>query len=290
MTTFNYKAINISNNKIQTGVIQAESKRQARQLLKNRGFIVESLVASDTKETYAKKIQFKKTISSLELTLITRQFAILLNSGLSVEQSLNALIEQLESLTQKNIMMGIRSEILNGHTLASAMRMYPKVFPSVYCSLIHAGEQSGSLANVMTKLADYSDKTRELTSKILMALLYPMIITIVAILMITALLVYVVPQVVKVFEASKQELPLLTKILIMTSHTLRSYGIYILLAIIMSGFVIYKMLQNHQYKIKGEFATAIKTEIQKAYPYPIFEGEKFCRESLVYRRIGKKYD
>ena len=147
-------------------------------------------------------------------------------------------------------MMGVRGEILSGRSLAASMKMFPKVFPIVYCSLIHAGEQSGSLANVMTKLAEYSDRTRELTSKIIMALLYPIIVTVVATLMIVALLVYVVPQVVKVFESSKQELPFLTKALIATSNGLRSYGWIILLAIIIATITIFRMLKKHEFKLK----------------------------------------
>lgn len=249
MATFTYKIIN-PQGKSKSGVIQAESARQARQLLREQGFIVEHIGIEQSKKTQSQYFKFKKTISSLELTLITRQFAILLNSGLSVEQSLTALIDQLESPEQKGVMMGIRNEILSGHTLAASMRMFPRVFPAVYCSLISAGEQSGSLANVMTKLADYSDKTRELTSKILMALLYPIIITIVAIVMIIALLVYVVPQVVKVFESSKQQLPVLTKILIATSNGLRSYGWIIIVVFILGIFSIFRLLKNHEFKLR----------------------------------------
>ena len=190
MATFNYKAID-QKGKQSGGVIQADSPRGARQLLRAQGLIVSHIsTGKDEKQKSKSFSSFRKPISSLELSLITRQFAILLNSGLSVEQSLNALIDQLENPVQKSIMMGVREEVLGGRSLASSMRLFPKVFPVVYCSLIHAGEQSGNLAGVMTKLAEYSDRTRELTSKIMMALLYPIIVTIVASLMIVALLVF----------------------------------------------------------------------------------------------------
>jgi general secretion pathway protein F len=147
-------------------------------------------------------------------------------------------------------MMSVREEVLGGRSLSASMRLHPKVFPLVYCSLINAGEQSGSLATVMKKLADHSDKTRELTSKIMMALLYPIIVSIVAVLMISALLVFVVPQVTKVFETSKQELPLLTKILIATSNGLKHYGIYLVIGIIIAVFVIFRMLKQEKFKVK----------------------------------------
>ncbi len=250
MATFNYKAVD-ANNKERSGVIQAESPRNARQLLRDKGlnaYNIESVKDSQSKKS--KGLNFRKPVSALELSLITRQFSILLNSGLSVEQTLNALGDQLESPEQKSIIMGVRGEVLGGRSLSASMRMYPRVFPTVYCSLIHAGEQSGSLANVMTKLAEYSDRTRELTSKILMALLYPIIVTIVAILVIVALLVYVVPQVVNVFEASKQALPLITRILIGTSNGLRSYGWIILVVLALIGYTIYKTLKSHEGKLR----------------------------------------
>ncbi len=251
MQTFNYKAIDKSN-KEKSGVIQAENAKQARQLLRDKGLIVSSIESEkDRKEKTAKNVTFKKKpISSLELSLITRQFAILINSGMSVEQSLGALSDQLESHEQKSIMSGVRSEVLSGRELAASLQMYPKVFPPVYCSLVNAGEQSGSLGNVMTKLADYSDKTRELTSKIMMALLYPVIVSIVATMVIVALLVFVVPQVVKVFEASKQTLPLITRGMIAASNGLRNFGIYILIGIFVSLFLFIRSLKNPENKIK----------------------------------------
>lgn len=248
MATFNYKAFD-SKGKEKTGVIDSASTRAARQALREKGLIVAHIEYA--RESKPRKILvFKKPISTLELSLITRQFAILLNSGLSVEQALNALIDQLEQTEQKSIMMEVRAEVLAGKPLASAMRSFPRVFPAVYCSLIHAGEQSGSLASVMTKLAEYSDRTRELTNKIMMALLYPIVVTLVAIVMIVGLLVYVVPQVVKVFESSHQELPLLTRALIMVSNTVRSYGIFIVIGLVLGIFTFFHLLKNPEFKRK----------------------------------------
>ncbi|MDQ5922015.1 MAG: ral secretion pathway protein [Pseudomonadota bacterium] len=249
MTTYSYKAID-SKGKDKSGVIQAESPRGARQLLRDKGLIVSHVQVAKEEREKKSTFNFKKAISTLELSLITRQFAILLNSGLSIESALNALIDQLDNPEQKTIMMGVKSEVLGGRSLANSLRMFPKVFPPVYCSLINAGEQSGSLARVMTKLADHSDRTRELTSKIMMALLYPVIVSVVAVVMIVALLVFVVPQVVKVFESSKQELPILTKIMIATSNGLISYGWVVLVALIVMAFSFMRLLKKHDFKLK----------------------------------------
>lgn len=250
MQTFNYKAID-KNGKDRSGVIQAENAKAARQQLRNSGLTVSHIESEkDRKTRTSKNVSFqKKAISSLELSLITRQLSILLNSGMSIEQSLAALADQLENNEQKAIMSGVRSEVLAGRPLASSLRMYPKIFPPVYCSLINAGEQSGSLASVMNKLADYSDKTRELTNKIMMALLYPVIVTIVATMIIIALLTFVVPQVVKVFETSKQTLPIITRAMIASSNGIRSYGIYVLIAIIVFVVLFAKSLKKTENKI-----------------------------------------
>jgi general secretion pathway protein F len=250
MATFNYQAIDSGGKKI-TGVIQAESAKNARQLLREDKLIIIHIESEKEKQQKnANAISFKKAISALELSMITRQFAILLNSSLSVEQALYALCEQLDEIEQKGILMSVRNEVLSGKSLAAAMSIYPKIFPPVYCSLVHAGEQSGSLARVMTKLADYSDKTRELTSKIMMALLYPMVVTVVAILAIVGLLVYVVPQVVKVFESGKHTLPLITRIMIASSNGVRFYGIYVVIIIAIAVFVFIKSLNNDNNRIK----------------------------------------
>ncbi|MBP9742645.1 MAG: type II secretion system inner membrane protein GspF [Burkholderiales bacterium] len=249
MTTYSYKVID-NKGREKSGVIQSESPRNARQLLREKGLIVAHIQVAKEEREKKSAFTFKKAISTLELSLITRQFAILLNSGLSIEHALNALIDQLDSSEQKTIMMGVKSEVLGGRSLANSLRMFPKVFPPVYCSLINAGEQSGSLARVMTKLADHSDRTRELTSKIMMALLYPVIVSVVAVVMIVALLVFVVPQVVKVFESSKQELPILTKIMIATSNGLVSYGWVVVVAIVIVVITFMRLLRKHEFKLK----------------------------------------
>jgi general secretion pathway protein F len=247
--TYNYKAFD-KQGKNKHGVIQADSPRAARQLLRERGLIVEQITTTNENVGKIKHLSIKKPISSLELSLITRQFAILLNSGMSIEQSLNALIDQLESVEQKSIMLNVKNEVLAGRSLANSLRMFPQVFPAIYCSLVHAGEQSGSLSKVMTKLADHSDRTRQLTSKVLMSLLYPMIVSVVAVLMICALLVFVVPQVTKVFESSKQQLPILTRIMIAMSNDLRSYGWVIVGLIIITIISVTRLMKNEQFKVK----------------------------------------
>ena len=242
MANFTYRAFDKYKKEV-SGTLQASSVVVARKILRDKELMIISL-------SKKKSISFKSKVSSLELSMLTRQFAILLQSGLSVEQALKALIEQLNNVVLKEILDGVYNTVISGRSLSYAMGLYPKVFSKVYCSLIYAGEQTGTLANVMLKLSDYADKTRALTSKVLIALLYPMIISIVAIIMIIALLTYVVPQVVHVFETSGQTLPILTRILIAVSNFTVSYGLWVLSILIIFIFYIRYLLKKEKFRIR----------------------------------------
>ena len=227
MAGFKYQAID-SEGKVKKGVIESDSARQVRSILRDQGLIpveVDQLTQS-TKSTDAKKIRGSLSIS--ELSLLTRQLATLLSAGLTIEQTLNALIEQAETQQQRQIFAGVRGEVLAGQPLARAMSHYPNIFPELYRTLVEAGEHSGQLAPVLLKLADYTEDRQALRQKVGLAFVYPAIITVVAILVVTGLLTYVVPQVIQVFQHTNQALPLLTRVLISVSNFLRHFGIYLL--------------------------------------------------------------
>ena len=179
--------------------------------------------------------------------MFTRQFATLLLAGLPLERALSALQEQAEKEYLRNLIAGIRSEVLSGHPLAKAMSRYSRDFPEVYRAMISAGEQSGELAEVMLRLADYVESRNALTQKVGMAFLYPAVVTVVSIMVIVGLLTYVVPQIVSVFENSKQELPVLTKSLIALSDFLRNFGWLIILAIIGGVYWFKRQLKKPEF-------------------------------------------
>ena len=166
-------------------------------------------------------------ISSDELSLVTRQMATLLGSGLTLEQALNALIEEAAAPMTHEVLGGVKAEITAGHSLAGAMGTYDKSFPDFYRALVHGGEESGALPLVLQHLADYLDARQALKQKTTLALLYPVLVTLVAVSIVTGLLVFVVPQIVQVFQQSRQGLPLLTRGLIAVSDFLRAAWPYI---------------------------------------------------------------
>lgn len=226
MAGFKYQAMD-SAGKLKKGVLEVDSLRQARANLREDGLIpleVEALVQQEQKPGARRQAFSRRKISASDLSLITRQFATLIGSGLTVEQTMNALIEQAESEQQRQILAGIRGEVLAGNTLSASMGQYPHVFPELYRTLVRAGEQSGQLSEVLSRLANYTEDSQALRQKVTLAFVYPGIISLVAVCVITGLLTYVVPQVVEVFRNTNQTLPLLTRLLIGLSDFLAHHG------------------------------------------------------------------
>ena len=221
MPGFRYQAYNVEG-KLHKGVLEADSARQARAALREQGltpYRVEVIAANDP----AAGSRFARVaISATELTSLTRGLASLLEAGLTVEQAFNALIEQAERERVRQVLAALRGEVIAGNTIAKALAAFPGIFPELYRTLVAAGESSGQLPRVLARLADYLEERQQLRAKLSLALIYPMIVLGVAILVVGALLVYVLPQVVQVFQHSHQQLPILTRALIALSKFLQA--------------------------------------------------------------------
>ncbi len=236
MAAFRYEALD-KDGRVVRGVVEVDTMRQARSHLRGMDLLPLS-IHSVSQEALSKSslAWWKRRFSSAELSLFTRQFSTLLSAGLTVESALNALVEQSENDYARQILAGVRAEVLAGHTLARALGEYEKVFPEIYRALVHAGEESGELDTVMLRLADYIENRNALRQKVMLAFLYPVAVSLVATAVITGLLVYVVPQVVGVFRQSHQTLPFLTRALIATSDFLRKTGGYWLALLILGAW------------------------------------------------------
>jgi len=237
MEAFQYQALDASGRTV-SGVVQADTARQARMQMRAQG-LLPSVIGKVHARERARQT-WARGISAAELSLVTRQMATLLDSGLTMEQALNALIEEAATPIAREVLTGIKTEVTAGLSLAGAMGAYEKSFPDFYRALVHGGEESGALPTVLQHLADYLDARQALKQKTGLALLYPALVTIVAILIVTGLLVYVVPQVVQVFQQSRQSLPLLTRALIASSDFLRGTWPYLVTAII-GGLVVARL-------------------------------------------------
>ena len=228
MEAFQYQALDATGRTV-SGVVQADTARQARMQLRAQGLLPSAIGPVHARERASQV--WARGLSSTELSLLTRQMATLLDAGLTMEQTLNALIEEAAEPLTREVLTGVKTEVTAGLSLAGALGAYEKSFPDFYQALVHGGEESGALPTVLQHLADYLDARQALRQKTSLALLYPVLVTIVAILIVTGLLVYVVPQVVQVFQQSRQTLPLLTRALIALSDFLRGAWPYLLVLI-----------------------------------------------------------
>ena len=221
MPGFKYQAYNVEG-KLHKGVLEADSARQARALLRDQGltpYRVEVIAANDA----AAGSRFRPvSLSSTEVARITRGLASLLEAGLTVEQAFNALIEQAETERTRQVLAALRGEVIAGNTVAKALAAFPNVFPELHRTLVAAGETSGQLPRVLSRLADYLDERQQLRARLSLALIYPAIVMVVAVSVVGALLVFVLPQVVQVFQHAHQQLPLLTRAMIALSAFLQA--------------------------------------------------------------------
>jgi general secretion pathway protein F len=216
MPGFKYEAIDQAGVAT-SGVINADGPRQARQTLRDKGLFPVNVSEVSTEERTLGAGAPWLRVSAGALSLMMRQLSSLVGANINVERSLTALIEQTDSKRLKQALAGVRGEVLEGRDLSQAMRGYPSVFPEFYHAVVAVGENSGKLDKVLLKLADYTERSDDLRRKTTLAFVYPAILTTVAFTATMGLLIYVVPQIVKVFKRTHQQLPLLTRALIALS-------------------------------------------------------------------------
>jgi general secretion pathway protein F len=243
MAAFRFAAAD-AGGKEQSGVLEADSARVARQLLRSRG-LIPLTVEAVMDDTGRRRGGFSlgRRFSQTELAVITRQLASLLGAQLPVSDALTVMVEQSEKQQVREIMASIRTDVLGGTSLSHALARHPRQFPEIYRALIAAGEESGKLGSVLESLADYVEERAKLQQKITLAFVYPAIVTLVAIAVVIGLLTYVVPQVVQVFANTKQALPLLTTMLIAVSGFVRAYGWVLAVAFVLVAFVVQRALR-----------------------------------------------
>ena len=240
MAGFRYEALDDSG-RVQRGVLEVDSPRQARKLLRERGLWTLSVDALASQPERRSR-SWRGALPASDLALLLRQFATLLDAGLTLEASLDALIEQADTQSQRELLGGVRGEVLAGQSLSRAMEKYPRAFPELYRSPVAAGEQSGRLADVLARLADFAEAREALRSRVALAFLYPALVTLVAVAVVVALLAYVVPQVVAVFQNAHQTLPWLTRALIAVSDFARAWGLYALFGVVAVGWLTWRAL------------------------------------------------
>jgi general secretion pathway protein F len=245
MGAFEYTAVD-QGGRQHKGVLEGDTARQVRQVLRERGMLPMTIneVMERERRDNRRSFSLRRGMNAADLALVTRQLATLLRSGMPLEETLLAVGQQSEKPRLKSILLGVRSRVMEGHTLASGLADFPQAFPEIYRATVAAGEQSGHLDPVLERLADYTEGRQQLRQRVSHALIYPVILTVLAITIVSGLLIYVVPKVVGVFENTGQALPLFTRALIASSDFLRDYGFVLLALIALGAYVFSRMLRQ----------------------------------------------
>ena len=244
MPSFRYEAVD-SAGRSRRGIVDAATSRAARDQLRTDGLFptaIETSAGAITARNEATRL------SPMLLALTTRQMATLVASGMPLDQALTALAEQTDHPGTARLLEAIRDQVAAGEPLAAAMSRFPRTFSDLYRGLVAVGAETGQLGEVLSRLADYLEARQVLRQKFTLALIYPALITIIALGVITTLLLYVVPQIVAVYQQSRQTLPFLTRALIASSDFLRATGWYWLGAIALLVISVTLLLRREQWK------------------------------------------
>ncbi|VAW33377.1 Type IV fimbrial assembly protein PilC [hydrothermal vent metagenome] len=249
MDAFEYSSLD-QFGKNKSGIIQADTEKHVRQLLRDQQLIpvkiekIEGNLGTDADKKH------KTNLRAGELPIIIRQLTTLLKAGLPLDEALSTITEQSDHKNSKKILITLRAKLMEGHSLAYAMELFPKAFDELITTSVEAGEQSGNLDEVLLRLAEYLEQKQDMSKQSWMALLYPVILIVTSIAVVSGLMVYIVPKVIQVFENNNAELPLITRVLVDFSDWIRQYGLIMLILFILAIAAFIIALQNKSFKFK----------------------------------------
>jgi general secretion pathway protein F len=244
MGAFEYTALD-NGGKERKGILEGDTPRHIRQLLREKQLLPVTVNEVAQKEAKRQRsFSLARRVSNGDLCLFTRQLATLVRAGLPLEESLLAVSQQTEKPRVQSIILGVRARVMEGHPLADGLNEFPRVFPEIYRSTVAAGEQTGKLDTILERLAEYTEGREQIRQKVLAAMLYPIVLSVMCFAIVCGLMVYVVPKVVAVFESAKGKLPVITQVLIATSDFIRNYGIYMAIGAVLAVFLFKRWLRN----------------------------------------------
>ncbi|HAT4072117.1 TPA: type II secretion system F family protein [Clostridium perfringens] len=248
MANFKYKAINSEGQRIE-GSQSADSESQVREMLLSNQYYPLSIEKENSKGKSS--LSFNRKVKLKDIAVFCRQFYVMLDSGLSIGKALNILIEQGEKPKLREALIGVNGDLKRGETLANSMRKRKDIFPNLLTSMIDAGERSGNLDIILKRMAEYYEKETKIRGKIKSAMIYPIVLGVVAIIAITFILTFVMPTFVQMFEENNVDLPTSTKMVLGTSKMLGKYGIIIFLILVTAIILLGKYLKSEegQYKL-----------------------------------------
>ena len=244
MGAFEFVALD-ATGKESKGLIEGDTAKHVRQQLRERQLLPVKVTEVVEKESRQRaSFTLRRGLSAGELALLTRQLATLTQSGLPLEEALLAVSQQNENPRAKSILLGVRSRVMEGHTLADGLAEFPAAFPELYRATVAAGEQSGHLDAVLERLAEFTESRQMLQQQVRNALIYPIALVVTAVAIISFMLAYVVPKVVYIFENYGQELPALTRVMIATSDFLREHWLLLIVFTIAAVVGVRQLLRR----------------------------------------------
>ncbi|MCP4874979.1 MAG: type II secretion system inner membrane protein GspF [Gammaproteobacteria bacterium] len=248
MAAFEYQAVD-ADGKTRKGLIEADTARQARQQLRGMSLMPLEIGEVTSRESDGGKGQNRRSkINVASLSLITRQLATLISAGQPIESAYHAVSRQTPKQNAKHVMLAVRARVLEGFPLSEALREFPRIFDPMYCASVHAGEQSGLLDVVMERLADFMEAKQDLQRRTGQALIYPILLSVVAFGLVAALLTFVVPKIVQVFEGFDQELPMVTTWLIAISDFFKDHGLGLIIGIIVAILIYFQLVKIPRFR------------------------------------------
>lgn len=253
MPAFEYLVLD-DRGRTRTGVLQGETPRQVRKRLRDLGWSPLSLRELEAGANRRRGIRIIHGISDADRAMVFRQLGTMVRAGIAVADALRLVARQATKGRLERILLGVHGRVVEGKSLGASIGDLPHIFPEIYSATVAAGERTGQLVEALDRLAEYAERRQQLRQKTLMALLYPVLLTIVATLAVAGLLGYVVPEVVQVFVSIGQELPWLTRTLIVVSTFLQHWGVWLFVAGIMVVIGLRYLLRSRELRAKAHRA------------------------------------
>lgn len=252
MPRYRFEALSYSG-KTERGSIEADSPRAVKKELIAKQLVPVTIDLESewsNQPFWSKWFSQSKPLTRSELALFTKQLAILVRSGVQIEEAIGVLAQESSRPHIKSILQSIVAELRSGLPLSGAIALQSQSFDPLYLGIVAAAEQSGKMGQVLTQLADYLDKRQALKQKALAALAYPAMLTGVALMIILFLMTYVVPQIARVFVSTKQLLPLSTRFVLAFSNFLYDWGWLLFIGLVMGLLYLRRVLANQELRLK----------------------------------------
>ncbi|MEN9902306.1 MAG: hypothetical protein RL651_970 [Pseudomonadota bacterium] len=252
MARFRFVAVTFDGQS-EKGMIEGESIKAARQQLLDKGLVPTKLVPEDENEAksgFAAFLSGQRVIKPADLAVVTKQLALLVRSGLPIDEALKMLADESPKASTRFVLMAMVQELHSGVPLSKAMQGQPATFDKLYQSVVAAAEQSGLMAPVLTQFAEFLEKKQATRQKVIAAMVYPVMLISISFLVMIVLMTYVIPQVTRVFESTRQKLPFMTEVVMNISAFLNNWGLVLLLSVIVLGWLVRRILKNPEMRLR----------------------------------------